>query len=491
MYVKTAVLLLWFGASYALLVFAATTLWQGALLSVSLALAMAGIGFGVQRDANHGAYSSRGAINRVHWRWLRRMGRPSPVGPTLRRRASVDTGIICPREALPTASVALTVDERSTSAPESVELLDGGGQTYPRMLDAIARAKRSVHLEVYSFAALGVGERFVEALGQAAGRGVNVQVLIDGWGSARGGRAVADALQEARCAVRIHNRLRALFVGRFGRNHRKILLVDDEVAFLGGINIGDENVGEGGRLGWADLALEIRGPQCAHLGKMIRREPCRAIDSSLRIYLCGLGGGWRLRRRYLKAFASARQRIHVAHGYFLPDLGVLRAITAAARRGVQVRLLLAGRSDVPFVRAATRSVYRRLLAAGVTIHEWSGSVLHAKVATVDGRRLLVGSFNLDPFSLVNLEALVEVDDMKVVRQGEAWIQDHLARSRLMTPVEASSRLRRWLLDPFGYLVARLADGVSRVIAGSESYLEREPLRMALRALHQDEVRHPR
>jgi cardiolipin synthase len=162
-----------------------------------------------------------------------------------------------------------------------------------------------------------------------------------------------------------------LLVGRFGRNHPKILLVDDEVAFLGGINIGDENVAEGVRLGWADLALEIRGPQCARLGEMIRREPQRPVDSSLRIYLSGLGGGWRLRRRYLKAFARARQRIDVAHGYFLPDHGVVRAITAAARRGVQVRLLLAGRSDVPFARAATRSLYRRLFAAGVSIHEWS------------------------------------------------------------------------------------------------------------------------
>jgi cardiolipin synthase len=340
-------------------------------------------------------------------------------------------------------------------------LLDGGEQAYPRMLLAIARARRTVHLEVYAFAPLGVGVHFVEALGQAARRGVAVQVLIDGWGSAWGGRAVAAALRKAGCAVRIHNRLLAFFIGRFGRNHRKILLVDDEVAFLGGINIGDENLGEGKRLGWADLALEIRGPQCERLGQMIRREPRRPVDSSLRIHLCGLGGGWRLRRRYLKAFASARQRIHIAHGYFLPDLGVVRAIAAAARRGAQVRLLLAGRSDVPFARAASRSLYRRLLAAGVAIHEWSDSVLHAKVAAVDGRCLLVGSFNLDPFSLANLEALVEVADPRVAGQAEAWIQDHFARSRQMTSVDASSRLHRWLLDPLGRIVARLADAISR------------------------------
>lgn len=360
--------------------------------------------------------------------------------------------------------VALAVDTHTASEPESLQLLDGGGQAYPRMLLAIAEARSSVHLQVYAFSPTGVGARFVEALRQAAARGVAVQVLIDGWGSARGGRAVAAALREAGCTARIHNRLLALLVGRFGRNHRKILLVDDEVAFLGGINIGDENVREGERLGWADLALEIRGPQCARLGQMIRREPLRPVDSSLRIFLCGRGGGWRLRRRYLRAFAGAHHAINVAHGYFLPDRGVVRAITAAARRGVRVRLLLAGKSDIPFARAAARSLHRRLLAAGVHIHEWNGSVLHAKLATVDGRRLLVGSFNLDPFSLANLEALVEVEDLQVVERGDAWIEDHFARSRSMSTVEACSRLQRWLLDPLGRLIARLAEAISRVIA---------------------------
>lgn len=364
----------------------------------------------------------------------------------------------------------LTVAERTrVVAPESVELLDGGAQAYPRMLLAIAQACHSIHLEVYGFAATGVGAQFVQALGQAADRGVAVQVQIDGWGSARSGLAIAPALTAAGCTVRIYNRLLSALIGRIGRNHRKIMLVDDEVAFVGGINIGDENVGAGARVGWADLALEIRGPQCVRLRQMIHREPFSPIDSSMRISLCGLGGGWRLRRRYLEAFASARQRIHVAHGYFLPDRGVVRAITGAARRGVEVRLLLAGRSDIPFARAATRSLYRRLLAAGVHIHEWSESVMHAKVASVDGRRLLVGSFNLDPFSLANLEALVEVDDMQVVNQAEAWIQRHFASSQPMTSVEASSWLRRYVLDPLGRLVARLAEAGSRAITSRRQH----------------------
>lgn len=356
-------------------------------------------------------------------------------------------------------------------------LLDGGGQAYPRMLLAIEQARVSIHLEVYAFAPTGVGARFIEALGSAAGRGVRVQVQIDGWGSARGGLAVAAALRASGCAVRIYNRMLAILIGRFGRDHRKILLVDDEVAFLGGINIGDENVDQGVKLAWADLALEIRGPQCAHLGAMTRGDFRPSVDSALRLFLCGLGGGWRLRRRYLRAFAIARRRVYIAHGYFLPDRGIVRAIIAAASRGVEVRLLLPGRCDVPFARAATRSLYRSLLKAGVVIHEWDESVLHAKVATVDGRRLLVGSFNLDPLSLANQETLVEATDTHLVEQVEAWIENHLARSRFMTSVQASTWHQRWIFDPLGRLVARLATVIGVVIA-SRRLRKNQPRRTA-------------
>ncbi len=367
----------------------------------------------------------------------------------------------------------IDADSRAQGAPESMDLLDGGQETYPRMLLAIAGAQRRVHLEIYRFAPTGVGARFIHALAAAATRGVAVHVRIDGWGSARGGRTVAAELRGAGCTVRIHNRLMGLFIGRLVRNHRKILLVDDSVAFLGGINIGDENLSARARVAWADLALEIRGPQCAALGRRLRREPGRAVTSALRIFLSGPGGGWRLRRRYMKAFARARTRIDLAHGYFLPDRGIVRAITAAARRGVSVRLLLAGQSDVPLVGMAQRSLYRTLLSAGVQIHEWGGSILHAKLLTVDGRKLLVGSFNLDPFSLANLETLVEVEDARIVAQGEAWIGDHFARSRPMTLVEASSRWNTWLLDPLGRMVARTADAISRMIEGRRQH--RDPL----------------
>jgi cardiolipin synthase len=373
--------------------------------------------------------------------------------------------VLSDTEATAPASVSLKLQSPRASALESVELLDGGKVAYPRMLSAIDNARHSIHLEVYGFAHSGVGTGFVDALTRAAERGVAVRVVIDGWGSARDGRAVASALRQAGCRVDIHNRLLALLLGRFGRNHRKILLVDDEVAFVGGINISDVNVTEKTKIASSDLALEIRGPQCASLGRMIRREPVPSVASSLRLYLCDLGGGWRMRRRYTRAFSRARQRIYIAHGYFLPDAKVVRAIVGAARRGVHVELLLAGQGNFLLIRAATRSLYRQLLAAGVVIHEWQQeSLMHAKVAIVDGELLLIGSFNLDRLSLANLEVLVEVDQLPVVERAEEWIRDHIAKSRSISVVEASSWHRRWIFDPLGRMVARVAEALRRIIA---------------------------
>ena len=366
--------------------------------------------------------------------------------------------------ALPAAPVAAPAALPNVEPADRVDLLDGGREAYPRMLDAIAAARASVYLEIYSFSPNGWGARFLDALVEAAARGVRVRVIIDGWGSLLGGRSVMARLNAAGCDCRIYNRFLSLFVFRLRRDHRKILLVDDEVAFLGGINIGDEYASDDKREGWADLALQIRGPACLRLGKRLRDEPVGPWPGGVRIYLSSESGGRKLRKRYLKAFAGARERILVAHAYFLPDLGLVRALRRAARRGVAVTLLLAGRSDVPFARAATMSLYRRLLDGGVKIFEWTTSVLHAKATTIDGRRFLVGSFNLDPLSLSNLETLVEVEDPAVVPRADAWIEQHLATARPVSGDEIErSRWQRWCGDQLGLLAALLTQLLGRLL----------------------------
>ena len=347
-------------------------------------------------------------------------------------------------------------------------LLDGGPEAYPRMLAALGLARYSVRLEVYAFASDGVGQRFIAALSAAAGRGVRVTVILDGWGSAGDGSEVAARLRDAGCQVAIYNPLTSLLAGRFRRNHRKILIVDDEVAFLGGINIGDEygRMGEPDVPHWLDLAVELRGPTAGWLADRLQGARLPPPRGGVRIHLSGLGGGRRLRHRYVKAIGAARRSVVVANAYFLPDRRLVRSITAAARRGVQVTLVLPGRSDVPLARAASRSLYGKLLRAGVRIHEWTSTVLHAKAAVMDGRRLLIGSFNLDPLSLANLETLVELEEPEVVADGAAWMERLVLQSRAVTEEElaARPRLARWILDVLGLAVLRVAHRIGRLLA---------------------------
>jgi len=364
-----------------------------------------------------------------------------------------------PAEAQPAERIA-----ENPSSGEKIQLLDGGAQAFPRMLAAIDGARECVHLEVYAFALDATGRKFIDALSHAAQRGVRVSVVLDGWGSLRSGRSIAARLRASGCQVTLYNRFLTLLLGRWRRNHRKLLLVDDVVGYFGGINIG--NPYSDPATGWADVALEVCGPAVAWVAAKLRgvRAPPRH-SGSVRIYLSGLGGGQRLQKRYVKAIRSARERVLLAHAYFLPSMRLARSLTAAAKRGVRVTLLLAGRSDVPFAHAATMRLYRHFLLAGVQIFEWTQSLLHAKAAAIDGRRFLVGSFNLDPLSLANLEELVEVYEPATVAQGEQWIQSKLAASRPISLQDpAGPSWRRWLREVVGLWAARGAAWLSRAIA---------------------------
>jgi len=357
---------------------------------------------------------------------------------------------------------------------DQVIFLDGGREAFPRMLAAIEQSRQSVTLEVYRFARDGVGDRFRRALSAAALRGVRVKVTLDGWGTALDGRWLQAMLRADGCEVHIFHPLVSLLAGRFRRDHRKVLVVDDEVAYLGGINIADEygNVGparapdaEAEAADWLDAAVEIRGPVAAWIGRRQRGDRSPPPPGPVRVWISGIGGARKLRRRYRKAFGGARREILAAHSYFLPDRRFVRSVTAAARRGVRVRLLLAGRSDVPLARMGTVRLYRQLVAAGVEIREWTRSVHHAKVAAVDGERLLLGSFNLDPYSLSNLEVLVELEEPGPVGEGRRWLERRLAEGAPVEPMaEGPYAIRSRIVDAVGLAVARFAAWVARVLA---------------------------
>jgi cardiolipin synthase len=343
------------------------------------------------------------------------------------------------------------IAQRAPLTLVSARLLDGAPATWLAMLQAIDGARESIHLEVYAFRAGGVGEHFVRRLAAARARGVRVRVIVDGWGSHATAAHVTDELRAAGCDATVFNPLRFGFLGRLRRNHRKLLLVDRRTAILGGINVGDEFTD------WDDVAVELRGPACEPLARRLDGERFVPQEGPVRIHLSRYSGG-RLRRMYAKAFASARTSLRVAHGYFLPDRNLVRRLSAAARRGVDVELLLPARSDVPLVQLAAAIHDRRLVAAGVRIAEHTRSILHSKLAVVDGRRLLIGSFNLDPLSMTMLESLVIIDDPAIARAGSAWIEQRFAAGR-----RVSRPAVRWWRLLIGWLVAALARLLGRLL----------------------------
>lgn len=356
-----------------------------------------------------------------------------------------------------------------------VELLRDGAEAYPAMLQAIAEARRQVLLEMYWFDSDRVGRSFAAALSAAASRGVEVGVIYDAIGSLGADSAMFAELEAAGVRVLEYNpvvpwRRRFRFDRLTRRDHRKILVVDGQVGFTGGINLAEAwlpEADEGG--GWRDDMVRIEGPAVAGLTRCFHTVWRR--QSGEHLALAGprssvLPGGQSVRvlgeayfrnrrqiaRAYLKHLWGARRTAWLTNSYFVPDRGVLRALVAAADRGVDVRVLLPGESDVKIVQWASRAVWGRLLRRGVRIFEFRRNVLHAKTAVIDGRWSTIGTFNLDHLSLLsNLEVNVAVEDERFGESMERSFLRDLEESREVSAREFAFRpLGDRLLEAIAY-----------------------------------------
>ena len=302
------------------------------------------------------------------------------------------------------------------------QLLRDGVEAYPAMLAAIRGARRYIHLETYMFITDAVGELFGEALAEAAERGVHVQVLYDALGSWTSRRSFFEALRARGVDIRPFKPFSSLNRGLrhlLRRDHRKILAVDGEVAFIGGVNISAHWAPEGQGAAWRDDVLQVEGPAVYELERRFvatwrlafqdrfrtwretrRRRRQTARERRGDVSLAVLSRRRSIHRAYLHAIARARRSVLVAAAYFIPDRKLVAALREAAQRGVEVSLLLNAKSDHPWLVHATRAFYEKLLTAGVRIFEWERCVLHAKTAVVDGVWGTIGSFNLERRSLL-------------------------------------------------------------------------------------------
>ena len=347
-----------------------------------------------------------------------------------------------------------------------VELLRSGAAYFPALVAAVDAAEREVWLETYILADDPAGRAVAEALVRAASRGVDVRLLVDGWGAKHyltkrlerqlvaGGVELLKYRPEVQPWHFRSHRLRRL--------HRKLCHVDGRVAFVGGINLIDDMNTPGHRPPRVDFAVRLRGPIVASIVQTMQRlwalnelVQFRSSDVPLFPDLVPTGRAGAqtakftirdnlrhrrdIERAYLAGIRVARREILIANAYFFPGIRFRHALIDAARRGVAVTLLLQAKVEYPLLHYASRALYGQLVGAGIAIQEYRRSFLHAKVAVIDDRWATVGSSNIDPYSLL------------MAREANVFVRDarfaDALRAELRAMIEEGARpvdARRWL-----------------------------------------------
>ncbi len=366
------------------------------------------------------------------------------------------------------------------------EILIDGPATHAAMFEAIAGARDHVNIESYIVENDGPGHELAELLLRKRADGVRINLMFDGWGSWRTPARYFDALKEAGVALLEFNPINPLrhpiAWSLHLRDHRKLLVVDGRVAFIGGVNISSvysraPSAPPSDPLAcWRDTHVRIEGPVVAELQQLYldhwrassHRPPQSANyfpplavagDHPIAVTACDAGRRRNpLYRALLAAIDGAEQRIYMTSAYFVPTRRLIRRLSAAARRGVDVQLALPGVSDVWAPLAAGRSVYGRLLASGVRIFERHNAMLHAKTVVIDGVWSTVGSSNMDWRSLLhNAEANVVVLDPAFGAKMEELFHCDIAQSEEVTHERWSrrsvlARTTEWLARKLEFLL---------------------------------------
>ena len=374
-----------------------------------------------------------------------------------------------------------------------VTLLCSGAQYFPALEHSIEQARTEIYLETYLFADDQTGRRIAAALCRASQRGVQVHVLLDGFGAKGMVAPLRQRMLDAGVGLLVYRQKVSpltLRRHRLRRMHRKIAVVDARIAFVGGINVIDDMNTPGQVPPRHDYAVQIEGPllepihyEVARLWRWVALANLQPrgeqsgppeVDSSPKgTQRAALLVRDNIRHRadiedaYLEAIESAREEIIIANAYFFPGIRFRHALGRATGRGVRVVLLLQGRVEFMLLHYASRALYGTLLDAGVEIHEYHQSFMHAKVAVVDSRWATVGSSNIDPFSLtLAREANIVVDDAVFSGELRTSLRNAMQNRTLRVARTSWHRQALWRKAPIW-----LAYAIVRVLLGMAGYAE--------------------
>ena len=322
---------------------------------------------------------------------------------------------------------------------DEVQLVYSGNDYFDKLIQLIRSARSIIHFQTYIFDNDTTGRLIADELKLSAGRGVNVYMLLDAFGSKELSKKFITDLQRAGVQIRFFAPFFSRNTINLGRRmHHKIVVIDDHMTLIGGINISDKYRGTETEAAWLDYAILIKGDVCEKASKICsailnRRFPITlkqvktnsAKNSSLVRFRQNdrLRGKRQISRGYIQAIKNAKKSIVFVSSYFLPGRRILRRLRKAAQRGIHVTIILSANSDVMLFGKATTHLYTSLLKEGIHIYEWQNSVLHGKIAMVDEQWVTIGSFNLNYLSaLSSIELNVEVMDTRLVNELKQHIQ---------------------------------------------------------------------
>lgn len=336
----------------------------------------------------------------------------------------------------------------------SVRLLENGEEFFPLMIRRIRNAKKEIFIETFILLDDEVGKPIQKALIKAAKRGVWVGVTVDSYGSFELTSDYIGELTEAGVIFQVYDPKPSLIRSKpsmFRRLHRKLVVIDNYYALVGGINLSFRHMTRYGPGAKEDFAVEVTGPVVPQIRQLCKSYVSEARDENLGELAQSLKSPEvtgnaevafvsrdnkrnrsEIEKAYIYAIHAAKHRVAIANAYFFPGYRVMRALRKAARRGVEVELVLQGEPDIPIALRAARSLYSRLTRADIKIYEYTERPLHAKIAVVDDVWSTVGSSNLDPLSFsLNLEANVVVLDKDLNRDIYRHIQKLIGNSDLI------------------------------------------------------------
>lgn len=412
----------------------------------------------------------------------------SQLSATLPSTATPTSG---PANASSRLNALAAMEEAVTGSPlikgNKVSLLFDGPQTMRAMIEAIGQARSTINFETYIFDQDQLGQRFADLLIEKQRAGVQVNIIYDSVGSIGTPTEFFERMRASGIRLVEFNPVNPL--KRFGRwqlnhrDHRKILVVDGKIGFTGGVNISaayaksslfrSRRRSEAGPVGWRDTHVRIEGPAVASLQLLFLQTWSTqhaedlpdldyfpkleaAGDKTVHVLSSQPEGDYSLYKAYILAIQQARKSIHITTPYFTPDRQLADALIAAAKRGVDVSLILPSVIDSGLVFHAGQSFYTQLLSAGIRIYQLQISVLHAKTAVIDGSWSTVGSANMDIRSFLhNYEANVIVIDDQFGREMEKAFREDV-RGSLQITLEQwqqrpfSDRIKEWAARSLGY-----------------------------------------